>query len=211
MRSISRAFSLGLGAASIVAVWSRRPAWAGNNNPKSRTVGYEVQHSDEEWKVVLSPMQYYILREGGTERPNYSLLEAESRPGVYRCAGCGAPLFSSVEKFHSGTGWPSFARPLKHVEVEAVNPVTRRLLLGAEIRCARCGGHLGDVFNDGFLFAGTPAQRSGERYCVDGAALVFYPSSSSGGNGADDQGNEKGQPLRGDEPSAVWKGKKKPL
>ena len=142
---------------------------------KSRTKGYTVQKTDEEWKSQLTPRQYDILRNGGTERPYSSILEAEERPGVYSCAGCGTHLFDSKEKFHSGTGWPSFATGLEGVEVEKVNFVQSNLA-GAEIRCATCGGHLGDVFSDGFLFVGTPAFVSGKRFCVDGAALTFRSS-----------------------------------
>lgn len=124
----------------------------------------------------MSPTQYDILRNGATERPYSSILEGEERLGTYVCAGCGTKLFDSREKFHSGTGWPSFARALPGVEVENVNQVQANLA-GAELRCATCGGHLGDVFTDGFLFVGTPAFSSGKRYCIDGAALVFQPSS----------------------------------
>eukprot|EP00980_Cylindrotheca_fusiformis_P007723 scaffold1638_cov120-Cylindrotheca_fusiformis.AAC.6 len=142
---------------------------------KSRTQDYPLQKTDEEWQSILSATQFEILRKGGTERPYSSILEGEERPGVYSCAGCGTKLFLSSEKFHSGTGWPSFAKGLESgVEVEEVNAVQANLV-GAEIRCASCGGHLGDVFNDGWIFPGTPAFVSGKRYCVDGAALVFQP------------------------------------
>ena len=151
-----------------------RPACAMNG--KSRTQGYAVQKTDEEWKSTLSPTQYNILRLGATERPYSSVLEGEKREGAFVCAGCGTKLFDSKQKFKSGTGWPSFARALEGVEVENVNQVTANLV-GAELRCGTCGGHLGDVFNDGFLFVGTPAFTSGKRYCIDGAALVFQPAN----------------------------------
>ena len=160
-----------LTAGSILA--SSQPAHAGNY--RSRTDGYSYQKTDEEWNAKLSDMQYYILRRGGTESPNSSILEGEDRPGVFSCAGCGTDLFESSQKFHSGTGWPSFARGLKGVEVEDVNPLAAGLV-GAELRCKTCGGHLGDVFGDGFLFVGTPAFTSGKRYCIDGAALIFHPA-----------------------------------
>jgi len=171
-KTASQAASLGLGAAAL-AVWTR-PAWASS---RSRSEGYAVQKSPSEWQSRLSRMQFYVLREGGTERPGYSVLEGEDRPGQFRCAGCDTPLFDSKSKFHSGTGWPSFARGLDGVEVEAVDPITATLGGGAELRCKTCGGHLGDVFNDGFLFVGTEAAKTGKRYCIDGAALVFYPES----------------------------------
>lgn len=151
------------------------PALAASS--KSRTDGYAIQQSEAAWKAQLSPLQYEVLRQGGTERPGYSVLEAEDRPGIFQCAGCGTPLFDARHKFHSGTGWPSFARALPGVEIEAVNPIMASLS-GAELRCATCGGHLGDVFADGFLFIGTEAAQTNQRFCIDGAALVFYPDAS---------------------------------
>eukprot|EP00536_Pseudo-nitzschia_multiseries_P006062 jgi/Psemu1/192267/e_gw1.125.114.1 len=142
---------------------------------KSRTDGYSVQQTDTEWKSALTSRQYEILRMGGTERQYSSVLEAEERDGTYYCAGCKTPLFASRAKFHSGTGWPSFGTALDGVEVEPLN-VVQANLGGAELRCKTCGGHLGDVFRDGYLFVGTPAAESGKRFCIDGAALVFEPS-----------------------------------
>jgi peptide-methionine (R)-S-oxide reductase len=156
-----------------LAVVLTRPAWAVK---QSRNDGYAVQKTESEWKKQLSPVQYSILREGGTERPYFSILENEERPGTYECVACGTPLFESSKKFHSGTGWPSFADVLKGVEVEKVDPITANIA-GAESRCATCGGHLGDVFRDGFLYQGTPAAETGKRYCIDGAALLFRPAS----------------------------------
>uniref|UniRef100_A0A7S0LST9 Peptide-methionine (R)-S-oxide reductase n=1 Tax=Coccolithus braarudii TaxID=221442 RepID=A0A7S0LST9_9EUKA len=142
---------------------------------KSRSEGYSIQRSEREWNYVLSPEQYFVLRQGGTEVPNTSPLVIEKRAGRFVCSGCGTSLFESSAKFDSGTGWPSFAAPLAGVEVEAKNPLNAALL-GAEVRCRSCGGHLGDVFQDGLLFQGTPAALTGKRYCIDGAALVFEPS-----------------------------------
>lgn len=165
--------SVAVGVTALLGV--TRPAYA-NNNQRSRTSGYPVQNSEQEWKELLSPMQYYILREGGTERPGYSILEKEKRSGTFKCAGCGTPLFQSTDKFNSGTGWPSFARGLGGVEVEQINPLLQLTGAGAELRCRTCGGHLGDVFNDGYLFIGTEAALTGQRYCIDGAALIFDPN-----------------------------------
>lgn len=176
-----QAASVAVGMTALVSL--TRPVWAAAVNGKSRTEGYQVQKTDDEWKQVLSPIQYDILRRGGTEPPGFSILEKEKRSGTFSCAGCGTPLFSSADKFNSGTGWPSFARGLPGVEIEKINPITANLS-GAELRCATCGGHLGDVFNDGFLFVGTPAFETGQRFCIDGAALVFHPN--------------EGDPLRGD-------------
>mmetsp|Transcript_1229 Transcript_1229/g.2375 ORF Transcript_1229/g.2375 Transcript_1229/m.2375 type:complete len:257 (+) Transcript_1229:49-819(+) len=147
-------------------------------NSKSRSDGYAVQHTEREWAYLLSGQQYNILRQSGTERPYSSILEGEDRKGEFRCAGCNTPLFASSAKFHSGTGWPSFANTLVGVETENMNPVQAGLL-GAEVRCGKCGGHLGDVFTDGLLYVSTPAFVSGKRYCVDGAALIFKPEDDS--------------------------------
>ena len=124
----------------------------------SRTEGYEVQKSEAEWQRQLSSVEYFVLRNGGTEPPNSSPLVKEKRPGEFRCAGCGVPLFSSAAKFDSGTGWPSFATQLPAVAVESS---ALEFLAGAEIRCGRCGGHLGDRFLDGALFPGVGGVVSG--------------------------------------------------
>lgn len=149
-----------------------------NKTKKSRTNGYEIQKTEEEWLSVLTTRQYEILRNGGTEPPYSSILENEYRTGIYTCAGCGTPLFDSSQKFHSGTGWPSFAKGIKdNVEIESVN-IIQANLFGAELRCSTCGGHLGDVFNDGYLFVGTPASQTGQRYCIDGSALIFESTNT---------------------------------
>lgn len=147
-------------------------AHAAGSNAGSRSEGYTIQKSDDEWKGFLTKRQYQILRNGGTESQYSSVLEGEERDGTYYCAGCDTALFSSKEKFHSGTGWPSFASGLEGVQVEKVNMVQAKLG-GAELRCRTCGGHLGDVFEDGWIFTGTRAADTGKRYCIDGAALVF--------------------------------------
>jgi peptide-methionine (R)-S-oxide reductase len=174
-----RVFANGAAALSVVGFSTgfplREEAHAAGK-PKSRTEGYPLQKTPEEWKSKLTERQYDILRNGGTERPYTSILEGEDRPGTFYCAGCGTGLFDSKEKFHSGTGWPSFAAASETgVQVEKVGALQASLGGGAELRCATCGGHLGDVFNDGFLFVGTPAAQSGKRFCIDGAALVFRP------------------------------------
>jgi peptide-methionine (R)-S-oxide reductase len=187
-KSIVQFASVAVGISSLVIL--SRPVWASST---SRTTGYEIQKSEAEWKEILSPIQYYVLREGGTERPGYSILEKEKRSGIFKCAACSTQLFRSVDKFNSGTGWPSFARGLPGVEIENVNPITASLS-GVELRCKTCGGHLGDVFRDGFLFQGTEAAVTGQRFCIDGAALVFYPTLPD-----TDLGNESY--LRGDIPA----------
>lgn len=128
---------------------------------------FSVSYSDAEWRRRLTPMQYYVLRQEGTERPYSHPLNNEHRVGRFSCAGCALPLFSSTTKFDSGTGWPSFYAPLSR----AVG-TSRDISLGyvrTEVHCSRCGGHLGHVFDDG------PAP-TGKRYCMNGAALTFARS-----------------------------------
>lgn len=127
---------------------------------------YPVHYSEAEWRKRLSPSQFHILREAGTERPFSSPLNAEHRTGTFLCTADGNALFSSRTKFDSGTGWPSFWKPLPG----AVGTSTD-LTLGLpriEVHCARCGGHLGHVFDDG-------PPPTGKRYCMNGAAMTFRP------------------------------------
>ncbi|KAJ1448873.1 Mss4-like protein [Pelagophyceae sp. CCMP2097] len=150
----------------------------------SRDEGYAVRKTSAEWSSSLSPKQFFVLRKGGTESPNSSILAKEKRQGTFKCAGCGAPLFESAAKFESGTGWPSFASSTADVAVESS---LFEALAGAEVRCGRCGGHLGDRFLDGLLFPGTAAFTTGKRYCIDGAALVFQPAAGGPGTSGDEQ------------------------
>ncbi|MGE5359626.1 MAG: peptide-methionine (R)-S-oxide reductase MsrB [Bacteroidales bacterium] len=115
----------------------------------------------------LTPEQHHVLREGGTERPGSSPLLHEHREGVFRCAGCGTPLFSSDAKFESGSGWPSFYEPIGDAVDTSVD--SSHFMVRTEIRCRRCGGHLGHVFEDG-------PQPTGQRYCTNGLALKFEPN-----------------------------------
>ena len=124
--------------------------------------------TEADWKRTLTPEQFHVLREHGTERAGTSPLNVEKRDGVFTCAGCGATLFSSDTKFESGTGWPSFWRPLEGAVATTVDRsygMTR-----VEVHCAACGGHLGHLFPDG------PAP-TGQRYCMNGVALDFQPES----------------------------------
>ncbi|MBV9859132.1 MAG: peptide-methionine (R)-S-oxide reductase MsrB [Alphaproteobacteria bacterium] len=134
---------------------------------------FEIAKSDAEWQRDLSPEQYRVLREHGTERAGTSPLDKQYEKGLYRCAGCGQPLFASDTKFNSGTGWPSFWAPLD----EAVETETDRSLFMSrtEVHCRRCGGHLGHVFEDG-------PQPTGLRYCMNGAALDFRPGEAPPGD-----------------------------
>jgi peptide-methionine (R)-S-oxide reductase len=125
-----------------------------------------MQKTDEEWRGTLSAEEFDVLRKHGTERPGSSPLNSEKRDGLFRCAGCGQPLFSSETKFESGTGWPSFFQPLD----DAIATSTDRSLLmtRTEVHCSRCQGHLGHVFPDG-------PRPTGLRYCMNGVALKFEP------------------------------------
>jgi peptide-methionine (R)-S-oxide reductase len=128
---------------------------------------FPVAKSDQEWRAILSPEAFRVLRQHGTERPGTSPLNAEKRPGIFTCAGCGTPLFEAGTKFESGTGWPSFFKPIEG----AVATTTDRsfFMTRTEVHCATCGGHLGHVFPDG------PAP-TGQRYCMNGVSLAFRPA-----------------------------------
>lgn len=132
----------------------------------------KVEKTDEEWRAQLTPEQYRVLREKGTERPFTGDYEKNKRPGAYHCAGCGEALFDAAHKFDSGTGWPSFWQPGAVgcvAEVEDNSLFSKR----TEVLCDACGGHLGHVFPDG-------PQPTGLRYCINSAALRFKAEGESG-------------------------------
>ena len=130
------------------------------------TEQFPVQKSDTEWRSLLTAEQFRVLREHGTEPRGTSPLNYEKRTGQYACAACGLPLFESSTKYESGSGWPSFFRPLPN----AVATTTDRShgMTRVEVHCANCGGHLGHVFDDG-------PQPTGQRYCMNGMSLKFEP------------------------------------
>ena len=132
---------------------------------------FEVTYSDEKWRELLTPEQYYVLRQHGTERAGTSPLDHEKRAGTFECAGCKLPVYSSETKFDSGTGWPSFWAPLDN----AIGTTEDNTLFmtRTEVHCRRCGGHLGHVFEDG-------PPPTGLRYCMNGVAMVFVPADGAG-------------------------------
>ena len=130
---------------------------------------FEVVKTDDEWRRILTPEQYAVLRGHGTEYAGTCALLHEHRAGTFRCAGCGQPLFVADRKFESGTGWPSFFEPMPG----SIGTLTDRshFMARTEVHCRRCGGHLGHVFEDG-------PPPTGLRYCINGVALTFEPSGN---------------------------------
>lgn len=155
-----RSVLLGLAVFSAYAI--------GKDNAPSKR--FEIEKSAAEWRKILTPAQFAVLREHDTERAGTSPLNREKRRGTYHCAGCDLPLFASTTKYESGTGWPSFFQPLPN----AVGTQSDRgfFMERTEVHCRRCGGHLGHVFDDG-------PQPTGLRYCMNGVALKFVPVATS--------------------------------
>jgi peptide-methionine (R)-S-oxide reductase len=152
-------------AAALAAAGLIRSAWA--NSPAGT---FEVTKTDEEWKKLLSPEAFNVLRKHGTERAFTSPLDKLYEPGTYHCAGCDLALFASETKFDSKTGWPSFWTPLEGV----LGMKTDRAwgMVRTEVHCKRCGGHQGHVFPDG-------PKPTGQRYCINGVALKFVAKAKS--------------------------------
>jgi len=154
-------------AGGAVAALLLARGWRAAPLAYAQTETFEVTHTDAEWMKFLTPAQYNILRQQGTEPPFSSPLLNEHRKGTFNCAGCALPLFSSATKFDSGTGWPSFWQPLPNAIRTADDSSLG--MERTEVHCRRCGGHLGHVFPDG-------PPPTGLRYCMDGLALTFTPA-----------------------------------
>jgi peptide-methionine (R)-S-oxide reductase len=166
-----RFFLKGCVSLAALAVFGRI-AWAEDQPQIGQPITgnkIEIEHTETEWKSLLTPEQYWVLRLRGTETPYSSPLEKEHRKGTFFCAGCNLPLFSSATKFDSGTGWPSFYAPLPDAVATMVDHELG--FARTEVHCRRCGGHLGHVFDDG-------PQPTGLRYCMNGVAMKFQPDAS---------------------------------
>ena len=157
------------GLAAVGAGWRTHAHANEETMATTTTSAFEVAKTPEEWRKILTPEQFYVLREHGTERAGTSPLDKNYAAGTYDCAGCELPLFSSQTKFNSGTGWPSFYQPLDNAVGNTVDKsfFTTR----TEVHCRRCGGHLGHVFEDG-------PPPTGLRYCMNGVALKFIPKAA---------------------------------
>ena len=164
--------NFGLAGAGLVAAAAGLRAARTEANEETMaattTEKFEITKTPEEWRKFLTPEQFRVLREEGTERAFTSPLDKTYAAGIYDCAGCDLPLFSSDTKFHSGTGWPSFFKPLDNAV--GTTSDTSFFMTRTEVHCRRCGGHLGHVFNDG-------PPPTGLRYCMNGVALKFIPKA----------------------------------
>jgi len=164
---LTRRYAFWAGAGALAMLIANRIFGAPSASRAAES--FEITHSDAEWRSLLTPAQYSVLRLEGTERAFSSPLDHELRSGIFACAGCDLPLYSSTTKYDSGTGWPSFWQPLDNAIGTADD--TFLAMKRTEVHCRRCGGHLGHVFNDG-------PPPTGLRYCMNGVAMTFRPTSA---------------------------------
>ena len=153
-----------------MSLFRRPPAPHDHDDPR-----YEVRRTDEEWRAKLDPMQYQVARHAATERAFTGKYWDHFERGDYRCVGCGTPLFEADTKFDAGCGWPSYWQPVNADVVERVSDDSHGMMR-VEVRCRKCGSHLGHVFDDG------PAP-TGDRYCINSAAIDFSPEGGDGSEG----------------------------
>ncbi|WP_088240729.1 peptide-methionine (R)-S-oxide reductase MsrB [Calothrix rhizosoleniae] len=161
-RKILEAGALVLGTVWLSDYLTRKTETMATSNTK-----FEINKTEEEWRSILTPEQFRVLRKHGTERAGSSPLDKIYDDGTYLCTGCNQPLFTSETKFNSGTGWPSFFQPIDGAIETSVDKSL--FMTRVEVHCSRCGGHLGHVFGDG------PAP-TGQRYCMNGVSLQFVPA-----------------------------------
>ncbi|CAN5222374.1 peptide-methionine (R)-S-oxide reductase MsrB [soil metagenome] len=166
MTRSGRRFVLAAGASTVGLAIGQAFGWGGRTAQAAELAKFEVTRTDDEWRKLLGPNQYAVLRQQGTERPYSSPLNDEHREGRFACAGCNLDAFSSSTKFDSRTGWPSFWQPLPNAVGETVDKSVG--MTRTEVHCRRCGGHLGHVFDDG-------PKPTGLRYCMNGLAMKFTP------------------------------------
>ncbi|HIK16171.1 MAG TPA: peptide-methionine (R)-S-oxide reductase MsrB [Leptolyngbyaceae cyanobacterium M33_DOE_097] len=165
---MKKRYFLWTGTASLVTacVSSYSPGRAREQMTSAKTQ-FEVTKTEQEWRATLTPEQFRVLRQHGTERAGTSPLDKQYSKGTYVCAGCNLPLFTSETKFNSGTGWPSFFAPIDGAIATTIDKSF--FMTRVEVHCRRCGGHLGHVFEDG-------PDPTGKRYCMNGVALKFVPA-----------------------------------
>jgi peptide-methionine (R)-S-oxide reductase len=156
-----------LGGAAVAALAAAGVGLKWRERANAATETFEVTKTPEEWRKLLTPEQYAVLREADTERAFTSPLNEEKRQGTFVCAGCDLPLFASETKFDSGTGWPSFYAPIENAVKQDTDYTFG--MVREEVHCRRCGGHLGHVFDDG-------PKPTGLRYCINGLSLKFVPA-----------------------------------
>lgn len=172
-KDMKKRYFLWAGTATIGTAWlshylpGRAREQMATASPKPTPNHFEVTKTEQEWRKLLTPEQFQVLRKEGTELPGSSALNQQHSKGIFACAACDLPLFTSDTKFDSGTGWPSFYQPIANAIDTTTD--TSLFMTRVEVHCHRCGGHLGHVFDDG-------PPPTGQRYCMNGVAMTFIPA-----------------------------------